>query len=205
MMKREFDTLDSNEKRSLSSGLVSTISDLALGLGSGLGQGTAVGLGFQNTSITTTSGLSGITQNFASGLTSSFLINGTISKLIKSLSSKSTSSNSTAASNSSSSTKSSSGLSGLTSGLGGIVDIAKVAEGFAVGLISGVGSQVSSLQLIVANTSSFNDSVDGAATGFGRGLGSEGAKLVSSLITNGLPKGLTLKKRDADPAIVHLA
>lgn len=182
LLKREFKTLDSREKRRLSSALVSTISDAALGLGEGLGSGTAVGLGFQNSSepIRTANGIEGITKNFAYGLSSSFLTDGTLTTLIALLS------------------KNSSFFANA--------NLAQVAQGLAVGVVSGAGSQVSSLQLISANTSAFDDSIHGAATGFGRGIGAEGAKMVSSVFANGLTKELSLKfkKRGAEPAVVHL-
>jgi hypothetical protein len=155
------------------------IASIGAGLGAGIGQGAAIGLGFQeNVATTSTQDPAGITQDFARGLVSSFLENGTLSAVTKSLSSVS--------------------LSGNSSALGRLslsnIDIAKVAEGLAVGLVSGVGSTISTLQIIDADTTSFNDSVSGAATGFGRGLGTEGGKLVEQLLTSSSSKAASRKR-----------
>ncbi|KAF8848527.1 hypothetical protein BDZ45DRAFT_810710 [Acephala macrosclerotiorum] len=140
------------------------ISAIGAGLGTGIGQGAAIGLGFQQdtASTSTSQDPAVLVQDFSKGLVSSFLQNGTITKLTDSLGNSS-----------------SSALGGLSLSN---IDIAKVAEGLGVGLISGAGSTISTLQVIGADTTSFNDTVGGAATGFGRGLGAEGAKLVEQLI-----------------------
>lgn len=155
--------LDSLKGLFAGSGSNTTINaaEIGTGVGTGLGEGAAIGLGFQNDTSTPPDTIAGIGQGFTKGLVSSFLQNGTVTKLADSLSS----------------------LTGNSSGLSlGNIDVAKAAEGLAVGLVSGAGSQISTLQLISADTTSFNDSVGGAATGFGRGLGSEGARLVSQVL-----------------------
>jgi len=136
------------------------IAEIGTSLGSGLGEGAAIGLGFQVDSGNLPGTAPGIVEGFTKGLASGFLQNDTAGKLIHSLGS--------------SSANSSIKIPGI--------DFAKVAEGLAVGLVSGVGSTISTLDLVSANTTSFNDSVGGAALGFGRGLGSEGAKLVSEIL-----------------------
>lgn len=136
------------------------IAEIGTSLGTGLGEGAAIGLGFQVNTNTPPDTGPGIAEGFTKGLVSGFLQNDTAGKLIDSISSLTANSSIKLPS----------------------VDFAKVTEGLAVGLISGVGSTISTLNLISANTSSFNDSVGGAATGFGHGLGSEGAKLVSQIL-----------------------
>ncbi|KAL2070919.1 hypothetical protein VTL71DRAFT_13945 [Oculimacula yallundae] len=135
------------------------VAEYGTAVGSGIGEGAAIGLGLQNKSGSYQDTGPGIAKGFVEGLVSSFLQNDTAGKLIASFDSTNSS------------------LLTISS-----VDFAKVAEGLAVGLVSGVGSTISTLDLISANTSSYNDSVGGAATGFGRGLGSEGAKLVSEIL-----------------------
>ncbi|GME66146.1 uncharacterized protein LTHEOB_1740 [Neofusicoccum parvum] len=66
------------------------------------------------------------------------------------------------------------------------LNISSIAQGLAIGLVDG-GSKVVFDQTGLGNGSlstTFNDSVDGAATGFGRGLGFEGAKVVFMALGN---------------------
>lgn len=152
---------------------LSMVADAASGLGIGLGQGSAVGLGLQSPGALTvakrqtgsTITIGQITQNFASGLTSSFLQNGTLTNLKAAFAPGGS-------------------LASLTPDTSSLqnIKINQVAEGFAVGLISGAGSVVPRINAFAANTNSFNDSVQGAAVGFGNGLGSEGAYLVSQFL-----------------------
>lgn len=159
------------------------IEPAALGLGSGLGKGAAIGLGLQQANTTTSASSSStidveaIASDFAQGLTESFLANGTLNNLMSE----------------------SGGLFGNLT-----VNLGQVAEGLARGLVGGAADAVDgagglqniidgniSVNNVVANSSfgelavSFNDSVGGAATGFGRGLGGEGVALVMSLLRNG--------------------
>jgi hypothetical protein len=151
----------------------------ANGLGSGLAEGAVVGLGFQQDSGVpdTTNGKAGvgpIVQTFAKGLSESFLVNGTITKAISSVTS-STSGNSTG-----------SGLGGLSLSS---LPIGKVAAGFAIGLVDGAQSSIENAggiggvlnlppsdtvgMMAMPTVSNFDDGIGGAATGFGTGLGSE--------------------------------
>ncbi|KAJ9256037.1 hypothetical protein DTO195F2_6085 [Paecilomyces variotii] len=173
----------------------------ALGLGSGLGKGAAIGLGLkkaENTTDATDSSGSGldveaITSDFAQGLSQSFLANGTLNNLMSQ----------------------SGNLLGDST-----INLGKVGEGLARGLVGGAADAIDSaggLQNIidgngvvnvVPNSSfgqsaiSFNDSVGGAAAGFGRGLGGEGVALLVSLLHNGtagLTQAATVQKRNNFP------
>lgn len=148
------------------------IAQAAAGLGIGLGQGSAVGLGLQDPATLTITGdsVKQITQNFASGLTSSFLENGTVVKLAGAFSPGGTFAGL---------------LSSNSSSMFQNLNINQVAQGFAVGLVSGAGSVIPKAKIFSADTSSFNDSVQGASLGFGSGLGSEGAYLVSQILNLG--------------------
>jgi hypothetical protein len=157
------------------SNMTINFSDVGSGVGTGLGQGAAVGLGLQPDVTMNVSGVAGVAQGFTKGLVSSFLINGTAQKLVASFNTSASLGGATVSANGSASAS-----------IGGLnlanINIAKVAEGFAVGLISGAGSTVMSLQLVAADTTNFDDSVQGASTGFGRGLGTEGAKIVEKIL-----------------------
>lgn len=162
----------------------------ASGLGKGLGKGVAVGLGLQPESspkpLQSTPGgdldIGGITENFAEGLSSRFLANGTITTA----------------------------LSGATNGTGGLaglvskIDIPRVANGFTRGLITGAGDGVQAIggiNAIINGTSQaptvsipdtkidFNDSTGGAAVGFGQGLGSSGVVTLQKLLAQGINLG----------------
>ncbi|KAH7371905.1 hypothetical protein BKA64DRAFT_649579 [Cadophora sp. MPI-SDFR-AT-0126] len=137
-----------------------SMAEIGTSLGTGIGEGAAIGLGFQVDNSTPPDTGPGIAEGFTKGLVSGFLQNDTVGKIMNSVSSHTANSSIKLPS----------------------IDFAKVAEGLAVGLVSGIGSTISTLDLISANTTSFNDSLGGAATGFGRGLGSEGAKLVSEIM-----------------------
>ncbi|KAL1846720.1 hypothetical protein Plec18170_009010 [Paecilomyces lecythidis] len=169
----------------------------ALGLGSGLGKGAAIGLGLntaQSTIDATESSNSSldveaITSDFAQGLSQSFLANGTLNNLMS--------------------------QSGNLLG-GSTINLGKVGEGLARGLVGGAADAVDSaggLQNIIdgngvidvaSNSSfgqsaiSFNDSVGGAAAGFGRGLGGEGVALLVALLHNstGLSQTASVQRRD---------
>ncbi|KAJ9306165.1 hypothetical protein DTO217A2_4281 [Paecilomyces variotii] len=173
----------------------------ALGLGSGLGKGAAIGLGLKKAETTadaTDSSASGldveaITSDFAQGLSQSFLANGTLNNLMSQ----------------------SGNLLGNST-----INLGKVGEGLARGLVGGAADAIDSaggLQNIIdgngvvnviPNSSfgqtaiSFNDSVGGAAAGFGRGLGGEGVALLVSLLHNGTvasTQAATVQRRDNSP------
>ncbi|GME49741.1 hypothetical protein GTA08_BOTSDO07554 [Neofusicoccum parvum] len=132
---------------------------LAEGLGKGFGGGAAEALGFQSAAPSSNaSDAPAVAQGFSRALTTSFLANGTIDKITK---------------------KAMDSAGGLTQN----IDISKAAEGLGIGLVDG-GSQVLFAGTGMGNASlttsskAFNDSVGGAATGFGRGLSSEAVKAV---------------------------
>ncbi|KAJ9195633.1 hypothetical protein DTO164E3_6709 [Paecilomyces variotii] len=173
----------------------------ALGLGSGLGKGAAIGLGLkkaENTTDATDSSGSGldveaITSDFAQGLSQSFLANGTLNNLMSQ----------------------SGNLLGNST-----INLGKVGEGLARGLVGGAADAIDSagglqniidgngIVNVIPNSSfgqsaiSFNDSVGGAAAGFGRGLGGEGVALLVSLLHNGTAgstQAATVQRRDNSP------
>ncbi|RDW77286.1 hypothetical protein BP6252_05339 [Coleophoma cylindrospora] len=155
------------------------LSSAAQGAGSGLGQGLAVGLGLQQADAqgNVTGGDAVIVaRQFTFGLTSSFLANGTLTRL----QSKGTS------------VLGNSSMSGMSLNS---ISFSKIAEGAARGLVDGAGSSIKmagGMQAIMgkksaanmpasnisANSSTFDDSVGGAASGFGFGLGAESVNLV---------------------------
>ncbi|TEY57355.1 hypothetical protein BOTCAL_0220g00080 [Botryotinia calthae] len=163
--------------------LGSSLSQIAAGAGTGLGKGTSVGLGLQNAAMMETSpnGSAGAVQDFTMGLTSSFLQNGTLSKLMTSMMGSTGLSAAmgmgvTEADMDSSSSSATSFLSNL--------NIAAVAQGFAVGFLDGAGNTLAGLPTPPMQTLMFNDSIGGAATGFGLGLGSQGTTLVKQILAD---------------------
>ncbi|PHH73731.1 hypothetical protein CDD83_4678 [Cordyceps sp. RAO-2017] len=113
-------------------------------------------------------------------MTSSFLANGTASRAIKSVTGG----------------DGSNPIGGLTAN----VDVGRIANGLARGLLAGAGNGVQALggvdAIISGNAAvpsgdvpdsplAFNDSVGGAATGFGQGLGSSGVLLAQKLLARG--------------------
>ncbi|TGO59378.1 hypothetical protein BCON_0045g00410 [Botryotinia convoluta] len=163
--------------------LGSSLSQLAASAGTGLGQGTTVGLGLQNAATMETSpnGSAGAVQDFTMGLTSSFLQNGTLSKLMTSL--MGSGGLSTAMGMGVTEADMSSGSSSSPSFLANL-NIAAVAQGFAVGLLDGAGNTLAGMSTPPMQTLMFNDSVGGAATGFGLGLGAQGTTLVKQVLAN---------------------
>ncbi|RDW63969.1 hypothetical protein BP5796_10471 [Coleophoma crateriformis] len=165
------------------------LSSAAQVAGSGLGQGLAVGLGLQQTDAQENvmgGDAAIVARQFTFGLTSSFLANGTLTRL----QSKGTS----VLGNSSMSAMSNS------------ISFSKIAEGAARGLIDGAGSSIrmaGGMQAMMgkksaanmpasnisANSAKFDDSVGGAASGFGFGLGAESVNLVLEALgqTNSAP------------------
>ncbi|KAK3933757.1 hypothetical protein QBC46DRAFT_431479 [Diplogelasinospora grovesii] len=167
--------------------LVKLLPSAAPGLGKGLGEGVSVGLGLQPESAvaiqTTSNGsidVSGVVESFAMGLSSRLLANGSLTKLLSSTGSKSASDG------------------GLSLPGTGSIQIGKVAQGFAIGLVQGAGDAIDSMGGVGAllngtaiiptgglpnTTLAFNDTVNGTATGFGQGLGGQGALVVQQLIS----------------------
>lgn len=176
----------------------------ASGLGKGLGKGAAVGLGLQpesppepvQSSVNGGVDIAGLTESFSEGLSSRFLANGTVTKALNSFT----------------------GGKGLSS-LASAVDIPRVANGLMRGLLTGAGDGVEAIggiNAIINGTSKaptapipdtkidFNDSVGGAAVGFGEGLGSSGVVTIQKLFAKGIDLGPLLSgnsnktKRDVE-------
>jgi hypothetical protein len=160
--------------------LGSSLNDIAAGAGTGLGSGVSLGLGLQNQAAMPVppNGSAGAAQQFTSGLTSSFLQGGTLSKLATSL--MGSGSPAAALGLGGKSTDMNSSSSSVLSNL----NIAAVAQGFAVGLLDGAGNTLAGQPTPPMQMLAFNDSVGGAATGFGLGLGSQGTKLVKQVLAN---------------------
>ncbi|TGO33227.1 hypothetical protein BHYA_0259g00090 [Botrytis hyacinthi] len=187
-------TLSSLQSKLMSAMSMTNISVMlgpaAQGVGSGIGQGAAVGLGLQDPS-TAQSPMGGdiamIARDFSFGLTSNFLANGTVSNL-----------QAKAASLLGGGSNSSSGP--MMSALQGL-SVSKAAEGLARGLVDGAGQSVANMggfQAILkgANASEvmmqaatpifksddFNDTTGGVATSFGQGLGGQGVTLIAQML-----------------------
>lgn len=159
----------------------------AAAFGTGLGSGAAAGLKLSGGNLIVGApdpngqDLPAVAGNFAFGLTKSVTENINMSSA------------------------SPSALSGLTSNL----DIGRIAQGAAMGLVQGAGDAVNSmggLQALINGTAkmpttplpagnmAFNDSVGGAASGFGQGLGGQGTltgvQLLSQINVTSLVDGL---------------
>ncbi|KAJ4151019.1 hypothetical protein LMH87_011739 [Akanthomyces muscarius] len=164
---------------------------VASGLGKGIGTGSAVGLGLQpETDIaspqrSSTQGgdidAEALAQSFAEGLTSRFLANDTAGKLVKSVSGGN-------------------GTGGITD-LVGKIDVPRIANGLARGLLTGAGDGVQAvggINAIINGTSAapvgpiadtkveFDDSTGGAVVGFGQGLGASGVVTLQKLLARGI-------------------
>lgn len=150
---------------------------VAFSLATGLGNGTSAGfkLSSQSEAIQAPAGntTQDIAGTFGFGLTKSLTSNINMSSLI-------------------------SGSSGLTSGLTNNLNIGKIAQGAAMGLLQGAGDAINSMggvEALINGTSTmpttplpgttitFNDSVGGAATGFGQGLGGQGTLVGVQLLS----------------------
>ncbi|KAK7620968.1 hypothetical protein IWX50DRAFT_696075 [Phyllosticta citricarpa] len=140
----------------------------AEGLGKGFGGGTASALGLSSSAEPSLQGASDIPtvlQAFSRSLTTSFLANGTVGRL---------------------ETVAGSLAGGMMSGM----SFEKIATGLGVGLIDGGSSAISMTTGIgdpaamMASSAAYNDTVGGASTGFGRGLGFEGVKAAFVLLGN---------------------
>ncbi|KAK1983046.1 hypothetical protein LZ30DRAFT_18721 [Colletotrichum cereale] len=170
----------------------------ASGLGKGLGQGATIGLGLQPDAAVPVKQMpdgsldfGGITQTFAKGLTSSFLQNGTAGELLRK-----------AGSAAKSSVNGGGGIPPTIDFNGKTIVVGKVAQGFARGFIQAAGDSVQAMggvQSVFAGNATiptgpppdskvdFDDTVGGAATGFGSGIGGQGVIVVYGLAKN--PRG----------------
>ncbi|OAA73424.1 hypothetical protein ISF_00325 [Cordyceps fumosorosea ARSEF 2679] len=190
---------------------------VASGLGKGIGIGAAVGLGLQPESAITppakdaaagTEGsdamggidAEGLSQSFAASLTSGLLANNTAGELLKSVSG--------------------SGGSGTDGGgIGSLlanVDVPRVANGLARGLLTGAGDGVQALggiDAIIKGSAvapagaipetkvDFNDSANGAAIGLGQGLGTSGVVTLQKLLAKGLGSNSSSNPQRRDLAV----
>ncbi|CRK14653.1 hypothetical protein BN1723_010433 [Verticillium longisporum] len=182
--------------------IMKNLPDAAAGIGRGLGEGAAVGLGLQASMPVAIRQMPdgaidilGVSQTFTKELTASFLQNGTASKLAGMLGG-------------------SMGMQPPANNAGGIpstisingqsVEISRVAQGFASGLLQGAGDTIQGMGGVQAladfssNTQTgnvpmdampptkvqFDDGIGGAAAGLGAGVGGQGVLLVSMLIAN---------------------
>lgn len=168
-------------------GFAKYVGPAAAGLGKGLGSGAAVGLGLQPDQPAASEfalpdgsiDIVGVTQGFASGLASRFLADGTAKKLAGSI------------------MGTGNGSAGTGKGLTANLNIQRVASGLARGLVTGAGDGVEAMGGINAiingtsksaavpvedSKSDFDDSVNGAALGFGQGLGNSAVATVQRLL-----------------------
>ncbi|ORY58192.1 uncharacterized protein BCR38DRAFT_413588 [Pseudomassariella vexata] len=174
----------------------------ASGFGKGLGQGIPVGLGIQpdpgllpmQAMPNGTLDVGGISQNFALGLTSRLLANGTVSKLMSQMSEQGQADGN------------------AVSGVLGNVDVAKTAGGFARGIIQGAADGITAMggmQALLDNKAVtptgaipetpvlFDDSLNGSAVGFGQGFGTQGVMVTKTLLQQ-LNVNVVTQKRSAD-------
>jgi hypothetical protein len=176
---------------------------LASGAGRGVGEGIAIGLNTDalrnlssNSSVVSGNGVDldqeRAAELFTKGLLATFLQNGGVKSV-------------------------SDAISAETENLTASVDVRKTAEGVARGLVEGsihALSQAGGFQKVLAGdfpvelafnisslpASSFNDSLNGSAVAFTRGLASEGILLISKLIKSG-KENSTLLKRGATESV----
>lgn len=165
--------------------LGSSLKQIATSAGTGLGQGTSLGLGLQsaNAMAASPNGSAGAVQEFTQGLTSSFLQNGTLSKLMTSMMNAMGGPSAAMGMGVTKADLDSQDPSSATSILSKL-NVAAVAQGFAVGFLDGAGNTLAGIPTPPMQTLMFNDSVGGAATGFGLGLGSQGTILVKQIVAN---------------------
>ncbi|KAJ6783096.1 hypothetical protein PWT90_05918 [Aphanocladium album] len=179
---------------------------VASGIGKGLGRGAAVGLGLQpdvaiptgaqsKMAVDSSSQAEDLAQRFAEGLSSRFLANGSLGVLSQKLTS-------------------SQGGEGGFMALVSQIDVPRLANGLTQGVITGAGDGVQALggiNAIINGTSTppngsvpetkinFDDSVRGAAIGFGQGLGTSGVVTLQKLLARGIDLSPILGKR-SEPA-----
>ncbi|KAK8042390.1 hypothetical protein PG994_012873 [Apiospora phragmitis] len=180
----------------------------ASGLGKGLGQGIAVGLGAQpdpgqlaiqdipNGGID----FDGVSRSLAFGLTSRLLANGTFQKLT---------------SDPSILGLGGAGGGGEVSNLLGKVNIGQAAGGLARGFIQGAGDGITAMggikALIDGNASNvtdipltplnMDDSLGGAAVGLGQGAGSQGVAVAKLLVTQFNAQSIKRKREQESTAL----
>lgn len=172
--------------------LAQTASSFATGLGTGAAAGLKLSSAIVGAPDPNNQEIPSVAGNFAFGLTKSVTENVNLSMLM-------------------------SGMSGGGASLGAVtsmLDVGRVAQGAAMGLVQGAGDAVNSmggLQALIngtavmsmaplpVNNMAFNDSLGGAATGFGQGLGGQGTlvglQLLSQInvtsLVNGFVNGQT--------------
>ncbi|KAK6212058.1 cytochrome b b6 petb-like protein [Colletotrichum tabaci] len=182
----------------------------ASGFGKGLGQGATVGLGLQPDAAVPMQQMpdgsidfGGISQTFAKGLTSSFLQNGTAGELL----------NRVGGAVKSNAEAGGGGIPSTINFNGQQIEIGKVAQGFARGFLQGAGDSIQSMggvrSLFEGNATmptgampdskvQFDDSLGGAASGFGVGIGGQGVLVAYGLVKN--PRGTPLPAAANAPA-----
>lgn len=169
--------------------LAQTASSFATGLGTGAAAGLKLSSAIVGAPDPNNQDIPSVAGNFAFGLTKSVTENVNVSMLM-------------------------SGGGPSLSGVTGMLNVGRVAQGAAMGLVQGAGDAVNSmggLQALIngtavmsmtplpVNNMAFNDSVGGAATGFGQGLGGQGTlvglQLLSQInvtsLVNGFVNGQT--------------
>ncbi|KAH7376786.1 hypothetical protein B0T11DRAFT_324654 [Plectosphaerella cucumerina] len=178
--------------------LMKNLPEIAGGVGRGFGQGAAVGLGLQaDTPVVMRQmpdgsiDVGGVSETFTKSLAASFLQNGTGGQLLNMI-----------GGSMAPAAPPGQGIPKTVDIGGQQVEISRVAQGFASGLLQGAGDTIQGMggvQALVDGTatmpptgmpvarSTFDDGIGGGATGLGAGLGGGGVLLASMLIKN--PKG----------------
>jgi hypothetical protein len=207
-LNKALDMIAPGASNGLNIDIMGMILPVASGAGQGIGEGAAIGLGFKadagltvmNGNLSSNENTEMIAAEFAKSLVASFLANGTAQVALANLSS---------------------GAGGLTMN----IQAARVTEGLARGLVEGsinAISMVGGIENVLSgnfsleaamnfppmDTSNFNDSVNGSAVAFGRGLAGEGTLLIANLITNmtksGVQKrGLSTREEAGVGKLVH--
>ncbi|UQC81717.1 uncharacterized protein CLUP02_07203 [Colletotrichum lupini] len=182
----------------------------ASGFGKGLGQGATVGLGLQPDTAVPMQlmpddqiDFGGISQTFAKGLTSSFLQNGTATELLNKVG------------GSMNMNQNGGGIPATIKFNGMDIQVSKVAQGFARGFLQGAGDAIQGMggvqSLFEGNATmptgampdaklQFDDSLGGAASGFGVGIGGQGVLVAYGLASK--PRGNTQSAANAPAAPV---
>ncbi|KAL2882101.1 hypothetical protein SGCOL_002363 [Colletotrichum sp. CLE4] len=182
----------------------------ASGFGKGLGQGATVGLGLQPDSAVPMQQMpddqidfGGISQTFAKGLTSSFLQNGTATELLNKVG------------GSMNANQNGGGIPATIKFNGMDIQVSKVAQGFARGFLQGAGDAIQGMggvqSLFEGNATvpagampdakvQFDDSLGGAASGFGVGIGGQGVLVAYGLASNPRGNPLPAANTPAAPA-----